>query len=266
MKGKLNNLIELVKKGLIFLLQAVAGFSILVLAGVCIYFPFLYLWKIVTHQFDTRTTMIILLSFIAVNLLVYQLIAVVIAHLWNKRNKDYRLLNTPPEMKRELMKIQGVSSEDELKLGRPSLIGAIFIHSSFALQMIEDNLIDGPHMRRDAGEKVNGIFTSRRFFEFAVFKGELYNHRFFARMFQPRYIPYVIMTGVLMYLSLVLWCLIPFRIAMHKHFIKVNQFVIQFSDITVFRLKNWGIDCSEDLIGLVRELQELRKEDIKASN
>jgi len=244
--------------------QFAAGLLTLLLTIVCVYYPATYAWKILTHQFDTRTTMMMVLGFVLVNLIVYQLISVVVAHRWHTRNKDYRRLNMPQETKEEIMRLRGLPSEEDLKLGKPSILATALFHSSFALQMIKEDLIDGPHMRRHTGEKVNGIIKSKRFFEFAAFKGELYNPRFFCRMFQPQYMPYVVMTAVLMYLSLFLWCLIPFRIAMQKHFIMVNQFVIQFSDLTVSRLRCWKVECDEDYINTARNLQELRRSDFEA--
>jgi hypothetical protein len=216
-----------------------------------LYYPARFVWNIADGKYDARTLLLILVAWGLVNLILYQIISAVVAYLWDHRNKKNFILNASGEERKLLKRRYGVTTDEELDKieEKPSIFAALLFNSTYSLSTIRSFLVDGPHINYLSEDRArfDGIIKNQRFFEFAAIRGERLNRQFVFLMFRPRYMPFVILSGILGYLSICLPFLIPFRRAEQVHFRRVNEFVAGFSTHAAFRIrvsqpqKDWDI-------------------------
>ncbi len=234
------------------------GVFIVCLAACTVYYPLRYAWRIVNGRYDVKTASLMILIWVLVNLILYQLIGGTIAYVWHYKNRKNFVLHASREERKTLKRKFGVRTDEELDKmeDRPSLLAA-FLLTSEGLTILRNFLVDGPHIAHLMGERnrtVDGIIKNRTFFDYAVMRGESENVRFFCLIFHPRYLRYFVMAGILGYLSITFWCLIPFTRAAVEHYRKLNDFVADFSPYAAICLKHSRNDADIDRIQKLHDM------------
>lgn len=240
-------------------LGLMGGFAIFAFTISAVYYPGKFVWNAFHGAYDAKILAIVLLTWIAANLILYQIISAVIAYVWHYRNRKNFVLHASPEERKRLKRRFGVATDEELDSmeEKPSILATILFNSSHSLSIIRNFLVDGPHipyMMNERYKTTDGIIRSRNFFDFAVMRGESDNIRFLCLIFHPRYLPYAILSGILGYLSITFWCLIPFTRAAVGHYRMLNDFVSDFSPYAAIRIKHSQTDADIEHIQKLHDM------------